>query len=227
MNAIQVLSLNASMHDLILNHLLLSVLDSETHKEWELHTSRQQDLPSTTEVTEFLENSCKTLELLQANQSSGTTAASPQYAQSDGAKVSEPSCNLVTQMQCPSCKEPHRLFKCNRFLKLQPKQCLNCVRQLGVCFDGLQPYSKNHTCSNQTCRTCSKLHHTLLHLDRQTQAPRDKSSTTSNNKSSNAQGNSTAEVNTYCSFKGKPMNHILLAIVIVEVKNKFGQYVPC
>jgi hypothetical protein len=34
-------------------------------------------------------------------------------------------------------------------------------------------------------------------------------------------------VNTYCSLKGKPRNHILLATAIVEVKNKAGQYVPC
>jgi hypothetical protein len=34
-------------------------------------------------------------------------------------------------------------------------------------------------------------------------------------------------VNTYCSFKGRPKNHILLATATVEVKNKSGQYVPC
>ena len=34
-----------------------------------------------------------------------------------------------------------------------------------------------------------------------------------------------AEVNTYCSLKGKPRNHILLATAIVEVQNKSGQYV--
>jgi hypothetical protein len=37
-NALQALNLQATKHDLILNHLLLSVLDSETHKEWELHS---------------------------------------------------------------------------------------------------------------------------------------------------------------------------------------------
>ena len=42
-----------------------------------------------------------------------------------------------------------------------------------------------------------------------------------------ARGSPTAEVNTYCSFKGKSRNHILLATAIVEVQNKSGQYVPC
>jgi hypothetical protein len=58
-NAIQALSLNATMQDLILNHLLLSTLDPETHKEWELHTATQQDIPSTTEVIAFQETRSK------------------------------------------------------------------------------------------------------------------------------------------------------------------------
>jgi len=32
---------------------------------------------------------------------------------------------------------------------------------------------------------------------------------------------------THCSLKGKPINRILLATAIVEVKSNSGQYVPC
>jgi len=66
---------------------------------------------------------------------------------------------------------------------------------------------------------------TLLHIDKQNQATNDRGST-SNNMPANAKGISTAEVNTYCSLKDKPRNHILLATAIVRVKNKIGQYVP-
>jgi len=76
------------------------------------------------------------------------------------------------------------------------------------------------------CRQCHKRHHTLLHIDRQNQ-PNGRGSTTANNTPADAKGNPTAEVNTYCSFKGKPRNHILLATAIAEVQNKSGQYVPC
>jgi len=61
------------MQDLLLNHLLLSVLDSEIHKEWELQTATQQDIPTMATVIDFLEARCKALELLQANQSNSTT----------------------------------------------------------------------------------------------------------------------------------------------------------
>ena len=75
MNAIQALALNISMQDLMLNHLLLSVLDSETHKVWELQTATQQDISTTSTVINFLEARCKALELLQANQSTSTTTS--------------------------------------------------------------------------------------------------------------------------------------------------------
>ena len=127
----------------------------------------------------------------------------------------------------PLCDESHRLFKCDRFLKLQPRQRANCAKQLGLCFNRLQPYFKGHTCSRQMCRKCNKRHHTLLHMDRENQMVYNKSSTSNKNLPADAKGISTAGGNTYGSYKGKPRNHILLATAIVDVKNKSGQYVPC
>jgi hypothetical protein len=63
-------------------------------------------------------------------------------------------------------------------------------------------------------------------VDRQIKPANDKESTKNNNNPAHAQGKQNAEVNTYCSLKGKPRNHILLATAIVEVQNKYGQYVP-
>jgi hypothetical protein len=53
-------------------------------------------------------------------------------------------------------------------------------------------------------------------MARQTQSVNDRRSV--NNQSACEQGNSTAEVYTYCSFKSKPKNHILLARAIVEIQ---------
>jgi len=66
-------------------------------------------------------------------------------------------------------------------------------------------------------RQCHKIHHTLLHTDRQNQPIWDKGSVT--NGPADARSSSTAEVNTSCSFKGKPRNQILVATAIVEVQN--------
>jgi hypothetical protein len=49
-NALKALDLQPSLHDLILNHLLLSVFNVETHKEWELRSAKVQDISSTKET---------------------------------------------------------------------------------------------------------------------------------------------------------------------------------
>jgi len=108
---------------------------------------------------------------------------------------------------------------------MQAKKRLNHAKQSGLCFNCLQPFTRNHTCSKQDCRQCYKRHHTLLHIDRQIQSINDKGSAT--NGPADARGSSTAEYNTYYAFKGKPRNQILLATAIVEVQNNFGQYVAC
>jgi len=73
---------------------------------------------------------------------------------------------------------------------------------------------------------CHRRHHTLLHIDKKNQASNEPTSTTSN-PPADVKDTPTPEINTYCSFKGQPQTHILLATAIVEVRNRFGQYVPC
>ena len=54
-------------------------------------------------------------------------------SQGSGHKVSKPSySNVATQLHCPLCNESHRLFKCEAFIKLQPKQRLSQAKQLGL-----------------------------------------------------------------------------------------------
>ena len=117
------------------------------------------------------------------------------------------------------------LFKCDKFLKMEAKQRLNYAKQSRLCFNCLQPFTRNHTWSKQVCHQCHNRHLTLLHINIHNR-PNEKGST-NHKRSADAKGNPTAEVNTYCSFKGKSRNHILLATAVVEVQNKSGQYVPC
>jgi hypothetical protein len=167
------------------------------------------------------------LELIQNTQSMKITTASPRAHQSAGIKVSKPSyCNIVTPSQCTLCNDLHKLFKCDRFLKLQPRQRYNHVKQQGLFFNCLPPFVKGHTCSQQQCRLCHKRHHTLLHIAKQNQVVNTKGST-SNSPPSPTQGPKGAQVNTYYTLKAKSRNHVLLATAIVEVRDKTGQCVPC
>ena len=151
MNALQALSLNVLVQDLMLNHLMLATLDSETQQEWELITASCADTPTIAESVTFLESRCRALELLQTTQSLKTGTATPQSSQSIGSKVSKPYSNEATHLQYPLCNGSHRLFKCDRLLKMQAKQCLSYAKQLGLCFNCLQPFTKTHTCSKKMC----------------------------------------------------------------------------
>jgi len=180
MNALQALSLNVPVQGLMLNHLMLATIDPETQREWELITTSRTDTPMTAESVTFLESRCRALELLQTTQSLKIVPATSRSSHTTGSKVSKPSySNVATKLQCSLCNESHRLFKCDKFLKMQAKQHLNYAQQSRLCFNCLQTFTRNHTCSKQVCRQCHNRHHTLLHLDRHTQ-PNDKGSTNNN-----------------------------------------------
>jgi hypothetical protein len=240
MNALEALSLNVPVQDLMLNLLMSATLKNDTHQHWKLLTASCAETPTTAKLITFLEARCRALELIQ-NKSPSTvttnprattqltkiTTAKPQGQQSAGSKVSKHlHCYVVTQTQCTLCNGSHRLFKCEKFFKLQPRQRHNHVKQQGLCFNCLQPFVKNHTCSKQVCRQCHKRHHTLLHIDKHQVANANRLAT---NNSSNAviSGETSAEVNMYHTFKGKSRNHVILATAVVEARDKTDQYIPC
>jgi hypothetical protein len=119
MNALQALSLNAPVQHLMLNHLLLASLDGETQREWELITSPHADTPTTAELIMFLESGCRALELLQTTQTPRSVTAPSRPSVSTGHKVSKHSySNVATQVHYPLCNGSHRLFKCDKFIKM-------------------------------------------------------------------------------------------------------------
>jgi hypothetical protein len=104
MNALQALSLNVSIQDLILNHLILATLDPDTLKEWEVHTARP-DIPLFTELITFLETRYKAFELLQNIQASKTFVAPPSSSHPIKAKTDNLIQSLVvTSPLCLICK---------------------------------------------------------------------------------------------------------------------------
>jgi hypothetical protein len=68
MNALQALSLNVPVQDLMLNHLMVATLYNETYQQWEQITATRTELPTTAEFITFLEARCRTLELIHNSQ---------------------------------------------------------------------------------------------------------------------------------------------------------------
>jgi hypothetical protein len=161
MNVLQALTLNVPTQDLMLNNLTLATIDSETQREWELITASRADTPTTAELITFLESRCRALELLQTTQSLKAGTTTPRSSHSIRNKVTKTSySNIATQLQCSLCNGSHRLFECDKFLKMQAKQRYNYAKQSRLCFNCLQPYTKHHICSTQVCRQCHNKHYT-------------------------------------------------------------------
>jgi hypothetical protein len=129
-NALKALSLNMTFQDLMLNHLMLASLDSETHQQWEQLTAARSEVPTTSDLITFLESRCRALELIHNTQSSNTATLSPRTQQSMRTKVSRsPYCNFLRTTQCILCNESHRFFKCDMFINMQHKQRHNYVKE--------------------------------------------------------------------------------------------------
>jgi len=65
-----------------------------------------------------------------------------------GCKARKPSySNVATQLRCSPLKESHTLFRCDKFLNMQVQQSLNHVNHSRLCYNCLQPFPRNHTCS--------------------------------------------------------------------------------
>ena len=133
MHALQALSLNVPVQDLMLNYLMLGTLVPETQRKWELITASRADTPTTAELVTFLESRCRAFELLQTTQSLKVVPNISRSSQLTGNKVSKSYSNIATQLQCSLCNGSHRLFKCDKFLKMQAKQRIDHAKQSGIC----------------------------------------------------------------------------------------------
>jgi hypothetical protein len=82
-----------------------------------------------------MENRCRALDLIQSNQLVKALPALPKPSQPSERKVSRNTYeNVATQLQCSLCNESHRWFKCDKFLRMQPRQQLNYAKQSNLCF---------------------------------------------------------------------------------------------
>jgi len=132
MNALKALSMNEPVQDLMLNDLSLATLDPETQREWELLTASRADTQTTAELVIFLESICRFLERLQTTLSMKVVPNNLRPSDSNGNKVSKTYSNIATQLQCSLCNGSHRLFKCDKFLKMQARQHFHHVKESGL-----------------------------------------------------------------------------------------------
>ena len=96
MNALQALSLNVPIQELMLKHMMPATLDPVTQREWQLISASRADSPTTAELVTFLESRCTALELLQTTQSLKVVPTTLRSSQCTGNKVSKSYFNVAT-----------------------------------------------------------------------------------------------------------------------------------
>ena len=141
-------------------------LDQNTMFEWHKFSQASEDVPHCAQMLEFLNLRA------QASESSvpgpirkrlpedapGKRGSSPRSVTSYVASVSD---------SCVACKTgKHPLYACQKYKSLPHDQMTAIVKSSGLCFNCLKPGHMVNRCpSNQRCRKCQRLHHSLLHLE--------------------------------------------------------------
>ncbi|XP_011859229.1 PREDICTED: uncharacterized protein LOC105556738 [Vollenhovia emeryi] len=176
--------------DDILIHLVSQKLDKASRKAWELKLSESQELPSYTELNEFLDNRVRAFEVISPFKQSSATK--PTASKSKATK-SISSHSTAVKFECVICKGQHPLFKCVQFLSYTPERRFEFIKTSKRCYNCL---AANHTlrdCKNEyRCRECQQKHHSLLHTSKSAGLPCDESSssneTTKTNQNDDAEG---------------------------------------
>lgn len=162
--------------DFIYLYLALQKIDRETVQLFE-NSVRSEKLPTYNSLITFIK------EQVKINERSGlstTSSANKNYNN----KISAPKPNNNTKFTksfvtsnnnntaCPLCsKSGHeQYYRCPEFIKLNPKERFNVVKQHNSCVNCLSFNHKTAACkSNKTCNTCQrKGHHSLLHFENNT-----------------------------------------------------------
>ncbi|XP_024890294.1 uncharacterized protein LOC112466438 [Temnothorax curvispinosus] len=136
-------------------YIISSKLDTNTSREWE-SSLEDSELPTLKKLFDFLSHRCRVLE---ATSKSGTSSRSQPHGKQ---KV---SCNGATNTNCEYCKAAHLIYRCPQFLALPIAKRIAEARTRKICLNCLR--STAHTankCTSGGCKTCTRKHNTLLHL---------------------------------------------------------------
>ncbi|XP_045772935.1 uncharacterized protein LOC123872601 [Maniola jurtina] len=198
--------------DPILIFLTVQKLDQESHKQWEdfAHKDNVDELPAWADLSKFLDNKFRTLELVTSSTSKEKTTKEKVFHVTNQTKM------------CIRCKGDHTLGHCQEFLKLSPVERGLYVKENNICFNCL---SSGHISSRcrvpHTCKICRKRHSTLLHRKRTTDTSDNQETiqptVSTEHKGEIVQVNARIEPTTEV-----PTSETLLATSLVKIRDDYG-----
>ncbi|XP_045542800.1 uncharacterized protein LOC123723621 [Papilio machaon] len=209
------LKINVDHWDVIVNYLVVSKLDPESRKQWEIHVSQSESnsLPTWLDLTKFLETRFRTLEMVNLPKAIVKHKSFHSTIEKRGATSQNIACTM--------CSGPHILFQCKKFGEQSPEERSEFVRLKRLCFNCLAHNHSVRFCRQSTCcRRCGKRHHSLLHLDRkqeyQNQAPAESKELSELSK------NTERDIKISTHFAHETQSEVLLATAVVKIKSDTG-----
>lgn len=161
-------ALNISdLADFILFYIGNLKIDDSTRRLFE-NSLDSQEIPTFKKLLTFIQNQTKILFRIAPNVS---TVSKPVIHESKfiGSSYNKPSrvshSFFVKNNICSLCEVDHPLFKCPKFLKLNPQDRYAIVKQHSHCVNCLGNNHRVSDCaSKHVCSTCRLKHHSLLHF---------------------------------------------------------------
>lgn len=200
--------------DALLVPIVVSKLDNQTVKEWEVKLNNDAEdmntVPSLKDLLSFIMHKQNILEIL--SQKKGNQ--SNEFAKTHTNKITKAF--TTTNISCSNCQKNHFISNCDLFLALDNSARSARARELKICINCLR---KGHFLPNckslSTCRKCKRRHNTLLHFEtKHTNTQRD-----SNSISKEQSSGETSEVLSVANCTALEDNQILLSTAIIQIKD--------
>ena len=142
-------------------------LDNDTRRDFEIkHPGTAiQKVPA---LLKFLKERALALETYSATGKKPVSADAPKAVPKEhkgGVFTGQAGGSLQAPTKCFVCDHSHSPFKCEELLAMTVEQRQKLVKDLDVCGNCLRTTHTTPNCrSRYTCKTCSKRHHSLLHV---------------------------------------------------------------
>lgn len=147
--------------DVLLVYILTLKLDVKTIEAWEQSISSNDDFPTYDNFSKFLENHCRTQELVQSTLIK--TSVDQRNQEHRIAKSYHSSKEVAMCIMCN--KDNHSVFRCFRFRKLTVDDRVNFVKEKKLCVRCLSAQHEVNCCPHSyQCSKCNEPHSFLLHV---------------------------------------------------------------
>ncbi|XP_032690711.1 uncharacterized protein LOC116853661 [Odontomachus brunneus] len=142
-------------------HIVVSLLDPRTRREWELAIGGTSEPPSYETLRKFLETR---LQMLVAMSPGGVGVAVARHIEGAPRSVrTHHAQRNVKAEHCALCSKGHFLLFCNAYLKRQPLERRRVVESAGLCHNCLGRHTVSECRSSRTCSSCNLRHNSTLH----------------------------------------------------------------